>query len=201
MPAVVEVYRVDDRRMDFLLVIDDSPSMAEAHRTLNEVIPVFVDALLGEEYEFRLAVVSSDAAQFVSTSCHERSEAFADEPELCGEVCWITELELEPPWMEVSSRADNLPVGLPPLDVLHCVAPLGLGGEDNADPLATMRTALLAQPDFRRDGIPLGIWLITEDDADGSAQPYVDFVGPDARVSVVAPEPAPPALAAFAGGL
>jgi hypothetical protein len=147
-----------DRKVDILLVIDDSGSMAEEQAKLAANFGPFIEKLDAAGADYRIAVTTSDAdgpncmassenGSFVATSCLDRPQDFIDGGEdafelACAANCSLTteELGILPtalevggelrarPWIESYSGISNLAPGVTALEAFQCLAPQGISG-------------------------------------------------------------------------
>lgn len=155
-------------RFDVLLVVDDSPSMADEQATLAVNLPRFANVLESIEGglpDLQIAVVSADA---------RAGGRFSPVPRRCG----VAGPFLVDHRRYDGSRERNYTGDLE--DALPCIAELGTGGGEITEPLEAMRLALDpgnpdAQGFVRDDGELAVIFLTDEDDCSAPVEPDDPF--------------------------
>lgn len=206
-PEEIVLWEVDNRRLDILLVVDNSSSTAPIQARLMEALPHWLEAL-GDDpdarREYRLAVTTTDSGNvlcdhlttpesgsFVTTSCRQRLSDFeaieADDRDTCLQACDLDSLGMTTPWIEVTASGTNLPPKIDPVAAASCLVPQGISGCGFESPLESMRRALTRARDpsapefgFLRDDAVLLVVFVT-DEADCSARPehQLEVFGPD----------------------
>ena len=152
-----------------LIVIDNSPSMAQEQPTIVEQLGYVVDFYEGEQFrlDYRLGVTTTEVSHpgceptsegngaLVATSCRSRIDEFvvgasmegaaADiRDEACLDWCSLDALPLTGgPWVERIEGVSNVAPGVEPAEVFQCLAAQGVRGCAFESPLEAMREALL----------------------------------------------------------
>lgn len=169
-----EVGCVEREKIDILMVIEDSPAMADSPQSAAaaaRALLAFFDEVGDRDY--RIAFVGTsvsglqcparpgDDGELRTSSCHARLGEFADPAAGCTDLCAHPSLTFTPtpiddaeataprPWIERISGASNLADGVAPADAAACLAPQGTAGCEFASPLAAMELALARTLDMR----------------------------------------------------
>lgn len=144
---------VERRKLDVLLIVEDSPAMAEEQPQVAEAARVLVDIVESEgDTDLRLAVTNTHVnaphcpvrpgdGVLRSTSCRARLTGFADDG-VCLAECALDGQLAAAPWLELTSGRTNLDDGVDLGDAAACLAIQGLGGCELPSPLAAMELAL-----------------------------------------------------------
>jgi hypothetical protein len=168
---------VERRKVDVLLIVEDSPAMAEEQSLLPEVGHVLAKYLeCFHDTDWRVAVTTAnvagphcpaagDGGRFITAPCRARLDEFVDAARdydarpLCLEACPYDALDTLPtelagsagpaprPWLESVSGVTNLDPGVDVDAGLPCLALQGVDGCTFAAPLEAMARALTAALD------------------------------------------------------
>jgi hypothetical protein len=161
-----------NRKVDVLLVLDNSGSMGEEQANLAANFGPFIDRLEAAGADYRIAITTTDlggpncdgtptAGTLQASSCLDRPANFvfgqADVHQVaCVDHCSLTDadLELRPseiagsddllprPWIESFNGVSNLPAGVEPLTAFQCLAPQGISGCGWESPLEAIARTL-----------------------------------------------------------
>jgi hypothetical protein len=166
-----------ETKVDILLVVDDSPSMAQVQRPLANSLPGLIDLLEAPDVtaDYRIAVVDAYARHPACAdrddeggaasiaSCRARADEFPGD--LFADACLCTfdaiattptttdedPVERSRPWIESRAGRSNLAIveGRVPTthEALQCIVPQGVAGCDFPSPLEAMYRALLRMHD------------------------------------------------------
>lgn len=185
--------------LDIIFVVDDTNSMGLAQRRLALAMDSFSARLDDDGVDYRIGITSTDvgnpwcassseAGQFVASSCRERLEDFVFAAtidvtiEACLSLCEHDEIDLLPtttdldpiatprPWIERIDGETNLPVGVSPAEAMRCMIPQGIAGCGFEQPLeAGYRAVARAQVNsenqygFFRDGADVLVVYVTNE--------------------------------------
>ena len=161
-----------NRKVDVLLVLDNSGSMGEEQANLAANFGPFIDQLEAVGADYRIGITTTDlggpqcagaasGGRLQASSCVDRPDDFsfgqADVHEVaCTQHCSLgdAELELRPttiagssealrrPWIESFNGVTNLPAGIDPLTAFQCLAPQGIAGCGWESPLEAIARAV-----------------------------------------------------------
>lgn len=164
----VVIFQAIDPKVDILVVIDDSGTMAEEQAKLAANFGPFIETLEQANVDFRLAVTTTSGCgaeptggRFAATSCLDRPEAFSlaevdRYADACSNHCALTtaDLDIQPtalllggdevarPWIESDAGGTNLGEGVTALAAFQCLAPQGISGCGYESQLESMAQAL-----------------------------------------------------------
>lgn len=146
------------RKVDVLLVIDNSGSMGEEQANLAENFGPFIAQLEDVGADYRIAITTTDlggpncaaaptGGRLLASSCVDRPGDFAAQGQdlyevACASNCALGDeaLQLRPsaiagsdelavrPWIESANGVSNLPAGVDTLTAFQCLAPQGIAG-------------------------------------------------------------------------
>jgi hypothetical protein len=161
-----------NRKVDVLLILDNSGSMGEEQANLAANFGPFIEKLEAAGADYRIGITTTDiggkgcaggpaGGTLHLSSCLDRPQDFVWHTEdqfeaACVAHCeyddaalTIRPTELEPggeavarPWIQSYSGVSNLPGGVDPLAAFQCVAPQGISGCGWESPLEAMARAL-----------------------------------------------------------
>jgi hypothetical protein len=160
-----------NKKVDVLVVIDNSGSMGEEQANLAANFGPFIETLEERGADYRIAVTTTDlggegcgagsGGELILSSCLDRPESFVyagdDQFEVAcaancshdGEALAIRPTaiesdgeELARPWIESYSGVGNLPQDISSLEAFQCFAPQGISGCGWESPLEAMARAL-----------------------------------------------------------
>ncbi len=170
--VLVDPVQLDvNKKVDVLLVIDNSGSMGEEQANLAANFGPFIEQLEGAGVDYRIGITttdlggyqcgSGDDGQLQLSSCLDRPETFVsggnDQFEVaCAANCQYdgAALTIRPtaievggdaaprPWIESYSGVSNLPDSVDPLSAFACFAPQGISGCGFESPLEAVARAL-----------------------------------------------------------
>jgi hypothetical protein len=183
-----------NKKVDVLLVIDNSGSMGEEQANLAANFGPFIEKLELAGADYRIGITTTDlggdncstgaGGQLELSSCLDRPETFVFGQSnqfniACEANCQYdgsalavlpTAIEIDGdrvarPWIESYSGVSNLPDGVDTLGAFQCVAPQGISGCGWESPLEAMARAL--------------------DNAQNPERPEYGFLRPDALLAVL----------------
>ena len=160
-----------DKKVDVLLVVDNSGSMGEEQANLAANFAPFINTLEAAGADYRIALTTTDiggplcgateGGELRLSSCLDRPNSFLFQDDdqyeaACASHCELGDAELEilptavevggelvaRPWIESYNGIDNLPDGVEPLEAFQCFAPQGISGCGWESPLEAMSRAL-----------------------------------------------------------
>ncbi|MFV8753728.1 vWA domain-containing protein [Nannocystaceae bacterium ST9] len=161
-----------NRKVDVLLVLDNSGSMGEEQANLAANFGPFIERLEQVGADYRIGIVTTDlggpncpstpnGGELQASSCLDRPADFVfgqtDVFEVaCSEQCSLgdADLTLRPtqvagsdeaavrPWIESANGVSNLPEGVDPLTAFQCLAPQGISGCGWESPLESIARAI-----------------------------------------------------------
>jgi hypothetical protein len=161
-----------NRKVDVLLVLDNSGSMGEEQANLAANFGPFIDRLEAAGADYRIGITTTDVGgpncqgpasggALQASSCLDRPADFVfgqlDVHQVaCTAHCSLgdAELELRPsaiagsdemlarPWIESFNGVSNLPAGVDPLTAFQCLAPQGISGCGWESPLEAIARAI-----------------------------------------------------------
>jgi hypothetical protein len=160
------------RKVDVLLVIDNSSSMGEEQGNLAKNFAPFIEQLEAVGADYRIAITTTDrggpscpsaptGGRLRASSCVDRPADFAaagkDVFEVaCASSCALGDAALQRrptaiagsdelavrPWIESANGVSNLPEGVDALSAFQCLAPQGIAGCGWEAPLESMARAI-----------------------------------------------------------
>ncbi len=166
-----------NRKVDVLLVLDNSGSMGEEQANLAANFGPFIDRLEDVGADYRIGIITTDlggpnclstpnGGQLQASSCVDRPDDFVfgqtDVHQVaCTDLCSLgdAELQLTPtriagsdetvarPWIQSFNGVRNLPAGVDPLTAFQCMAPQGISGCGWESPLESMARAIANMSD------------------------------------------------------
>ncbi|PRP95400.1 hypothetical protein ENSA5_39910 [Enhygromyxa salina] len=165
-----------NKKVDVLLVIDNSGSMGEEQANLAANFGPFIEKLEDAGADYRIGITTTDlggtncqtgtGGELHLGSCLDRPETFEfagdDQYDVaCAAQCEYgdAELTIRPtpltadgeasarPWIESFNGVDNLPEAIGVLDAFQCFAPQGISGCGWESPLEAMARALTNMQD------------------------------------------------------
>jgi hypothetical protein len=184
-----------NKKVDVLLVIDNSGSMGEEQANLAANFGPFIEKLEAAGADYRIGITTTDVGgqgcaaggtggKLVLSSCLDRPHTFVfgqtDQYEVaCAAHCLHGDeaLAVRPtmvgssgeasprPWIESYAGISNLPAGMDTLEAFQCFAPQGISGCGWESPLEAMARAL--------------------DNMQNPARPEYGFLRPDALLAVL----------------
>ncbi|MFO7561740.1 MAG: VWA domain-containing protein [Enhygromyxa sp.] len=161
-----------NKKVDVLLVIDNSGSMGEEQANLAANFGPFIEKLEAAGADYRIGITTTDlggkgcasggaGGELVLSSCLDRPETFVFQQDdqfetACAAHCQYDDatLAVRPtvigadgeaaprPWIESYSGVGNLPSGIDTLEAFQCFAPQGISGCGWESPLEAMARAL-----------------------------------------------------------
>ncbi|NVB40278.1 VWA domain-containing protein [Pseudenhygromyxa sp. WMMC2535] len=160
-----------NKRVDVLLVVDNSGSMGEEQANLAANFGPFIEELEAVGADYRIGITTTDlggrncvsesnGGDLILSSCLDRPETFVFGSDdqyaaACESHCALSDaqLEIQPsaddagetavrPWIESYNGVSNLPEGVDPLAAFQCFAPQGISGCGWESPLEAMSQAL-----------------------------------------------------------
>lgn len=147
-----------NRKVDVLLVLDNSGSMGEEQANLAANFGPFIEQLEAAGADYRIGITTTDiggpncpalktGGELQASSCVDRPDEFLFGPAnvhdvACTAHCSLgdADLQLRPtrvagsdeeaarPWIESANGVSNLPEGVDPLTAFQCLAPQGISG-------------------------------------------------------------------------
>lgn len=184
-----------NKKVDVLLVIDNSGSMGEEQANLAANFGPFIEELEEAGADYRIGITTTDlggkncssngsGGQLVLSSCLDRPETFVFKQDdqfdvACAAHCQHdgAALTIRPtavdvdgeavarPWIESYSGVSNLPTDIDTLEAFQCFAPQGISGCGWESPLEAMARAL--------------------DNMQNPERPEYGFLRPDALLAVL----------------
>jgi hypothetical protein len=160
------------RKVDVLLVIDNSSSMGEEQANLAKNFAPFIEQLEAVGADYRIAITTTDrggpncaaaptGGRLLASSCVDRPADFAaagkDVFEVaCASSCALGDAALQRrptaiagsdelavrPWIESANGVSNLPDGVDTLSAFQCLAPQGIAGCGWEAPLESIARAI-----------------------------------------------------------
>jgi hypothetical protein len=184
-----------DKKVDVLLIIDNSGSMGAEQANLAANFEPFINTLEAVGADYRIAITTTDlggpqcvgaptGGALQMSSCLDRPASFVYDGEsqyegACAAHCELGDADLQilptaieaggelvaRPWIESYNGIDNLPDTIGTLEAFKCVAPQGISGCGWESPLEAMSRALANMED--------------------PTQPEYGFLRPDALLAIL----------------
>ncbi len=147
-----------NKKVDVLLVLDNSGSMGEEQANLAANFGPFIEKLEEAGADYRIGITTTDlggpncnnpgrGGELIMSSCLDRPDSFVfkelDQYQVaCVDNCALgdADLQVQPtairpdgelaprPWIESYNGVSNLPEGVDPLAAFQCLAPQGISG-------------------------------------------------------------------------